>query len=170
ATPTTSTAHLSAVLVDLGPDTVRDYAHEAEGISTLADRTCWGSSTKRDSACFKATRAKKKSVGHTVFSRGWADLGNHASDRKGVPLTPGRAYTITLDLAATDHVVPEGHRLALILAGTDKGLVEPPSSTPTLTLDLTRTSVHVPLVGGAAAFARATRGGASAAGSPSDRD
>ncbi|MEU5200986.1 hypothetical protein AB0G86_44295, partial [Streptomyces scabiei] len=32
ATPTTSTAHLSAVLVDLGPDTVRDYAHEAEGL------------------------------------------------------------------------------------------------------------------------------------------
>ncbi|MBP5908697.1 Xaa-Pro dipeptidyl-peptidase [Streptomyces sp. LBUM 1478] len=173
ATPTTSTAHLSAVLVDLGPATVRDYTHKAEGITTLTNRTCWGSGTKRDSACFKATRAKKRSVGHTVFSRGWADLGNHASDRKGVPLTPGRACTITLDLAATDHVVPEGHRLALILAGTDKGLIEPPSSTPTLTLDLARTSVHVPLVGGAAAFARATRaarGGASAAGSPSDRD
>ncbi|WP_217178390.1 Xaa-Pro dipeptidyl-peptidase [Streptomyces sp. AC495_CC817] len=162
ATPTTSTAHLSAVLVDLGPATIRDYADKAEGITTLTNRTCWGSSTKQDSACFKATRAKKKSVDHTVFSRGWADLGNHASDRKGVPLTPGKAHTITLDLAATDHVVPKGHRLALILAGTDKNLIEPPSTTPTLTLDLARTSVHVPLLGGAAAFARATSGGTSA--------
>ncbi|MCC9705647.1 hypothetical protein E4N62_10495 [Streptomyces sp. MNU76] len=81
----------------------------------------------------------------------------------GVPLTPGKAYTITLDLAATDHVVPKGHRLALIVAGTDKNLIDPPSTTPTLTLDLARTSVRVPLLGGAAAFARATSGGTSAA-------
>ncbi|MGW7255472.1 Xaa-Pro dipeptidyl-peptidase [Streptomyces sp. NPDC054834] len=163
ATPTTSTAHLSAVLVDLGPDTIRDYADAAEGITTLTDRTCWGASTAGDSACFKATRAKTAAVGYTVLSRGWADLGNYASDRKGVPLTPGKAYTITLDLAATDHVVPEGHRLALIVAGTDKDLIDPPSTTPKLTLDLARTSARVPLVGGAAAFTRATSGSTSAA-------
>ncbi|GHH81417.1 hypothetical protein GCM10017771_03270 [Streptomyces capitiformicae] len=97
-----------------------------------------------------------------MFSRGWADLGNHASDRKGAPLTPGKAYTITLDLAATDHVVPKGHRLALIVAGTDKNLIDPPSTTPTLTLDLARTSVRVPHLGSAAAFAHATSGGTSA--------
>ncbi len=93
-----------------------------------------------------------------MFSRGWADLGNHASDAKGEPLTPGKRYTITLDLHASDHVVPKGHRLALIVAGTDQGLIDPPSSTPTLALDLARTKASVPLVGGAAAFARATSG------------
>ncbi|MEU1274873.1 Xaa-Pro dipeptidyl-peptidase [Streptomyces sp. NPDC005799] len=166
ATPTTPTAHLSAVLVDLGPDTVRDYADAAEGITTLTDRSCWGASTSGDSACFRNTAAKKASVDYTVFSRGWADLGNYASDRKGVPLTPGKAYTITLDLAASDHVVPAGHRLALIVAGTDKDLIDPPADKPTLTLDLSRTSARVPLVGGAAAFARATSGKASATASP----
>ncbi|MEU6369566.1 Xaa-Pro dipeptidyl-peptidase [Streptomyces sp. NPDC046931] len=167
-TPSTSTAHLSAVLVDLGPDTIRDYAGSGEGITTLPGRTCWGASTAGDSACFKATEARKTDVASTVFSRGWADLGNYASDRKGVPLTPGTAYTITLDLAATDHVVPRGHRLALIVAGTDKDLIDPPpssssrgklrSSTPTLTVDLSRTAAHVPLVGGAAGFAHALAG------------
>ena len=162
ATPTTSTAHLSAVLVDLGSDTIRDYGASGEGISTLTDRTCWGVSTAGDSACFKQTQAKTTAVDYTVVSRGWADLGNYASDQ-GVPLTPGKAYTITLDLAATDHVVPAGHRLALIVAGTDKDLIDPPSTTPTLTLDLSRTSARVPLVGGTTAFARATTGSASAA-------
>ncbi|MET9912424.1 Xaa-Pro dipeptidyl-peptidase [Streptomyces sp. NPDC006476] len=166
ATPTTPTAHLSAVLVDLGPDTIRDYADAAEGITTLTDRSCWGASTSGDSACFRTTAAKKVSVDYTVFSRGWADLANYASDRKGVPLTPGKAYTITLDLAATDHVVPAGHRLALIVAGTDKDLIDPPADKPTLTLDLSRTSARVPLVGGAAAFARATSGKAWATASP----
>ncbi|MEW2165576.1 Xaa-Pro dipeptidyl-peptidase [Streptomyces sp. NPDC007084] len=157
ATPTTSTAHLSAVLVDLGPDTIRDYAGSGEGITTLTDRTCWGASTTGDSACYKETRAATTDVDFTVLSRGWADLGHRASGH-GAPLTPGKARTITLHLAATDHVVPKGHRLALIVAGTDKDLIDPPSTTPTLTLDLSRTSARVPFVGGAAAFARATAG------------
>lgn len=156
ATPSTPTAHLSAVLVDLGPGTIRDYADDGEGITTVTDRTCWGESTAGDSSCYKETRAKTVDVGHTIVSRGWADLGHR--DGAGAPLTPGERRTVTLDLAATDHVVPEGHRLALIVAGTDRGLIDPPADTPALTLDLARTSAQVPFVGGAAAFARATAG------------
>ncbi|MGW5862759.1 Xaa-Pro dipeptidyl-peptidase [Streptomyces sp. NPDC055239] len=152
ATPTTRTAHLSAVLVDLGPATIRDYAGAGEGITTLPERTCWGPSTDGDSSCYKETAAKTADVDYTVFSRGWADLGNWADDHKGRPLTPGKPHTITLDLAASDHVVPKGHRLALIVAGTDKGLIDPPADTPTLAIDLSRTSAKVPLVGGAEAF------------------
>ncbi|MEU3781180.1 Xaa-Pro dipeptidyl-peptidase [Streptomyces sp900129855] len=166
ATPTTATAHLTAVLVDLGPDTIRDYAAGGEGITTLTDRTCWGASTAGDSACFKETGANTADVDYTVVSRGWADLGTFANPGKGVPLTPGKAYTITLDLAATDHVVPAGHRLALIVAGTDRDLIDPPADTPTLTLDLSRTSARVPLVGGADAFARATSAAAATAVTP----
>ncbi|MEU7298459.1 Xaa-Pro dipeptidyl-peptidase [Streptomyces exfoliatus] len=158
ATPTTATAHLSAVLVDLGPDTIRDYGAPGEGITTLTDRSCWGASTPGDSACFKETEARTTAVGHTVVSRGWADLGTWADPGRERPLTPGRAYTMTLDLAATDHVVPAGHRLALIVGGTDRDLLDPPSTTPSLTLDLTRTWARVPLVGGAAAFGKATSG------------
>ncbi|MER6961501.1 Xaa-Pro dipeptidyl-peptidase [Streptomyces sp. NPDC000618] len=161
ATPTTATAHLSAVLVDVGPDVIRDYAASGEGITTLADRTCWGESTAGDSACFKETTARTADVGQTVVSRGWADLGTYADPGKGVPLTPGQAYTITLDLAATDHVVPAGHRLALIVAGTDKDLIDPPADTGSLTLDLGRTSARVPFVGGTAAFVAATEGSAA---------
>ncbi|MFE7541372.1 Xaa-Pro dipeptidyl-peptidase [Streptomyces platensis] len=157
-TPSTSTAHLSAVLVDLGPDTIRNYAAEGEGITTLDRRTCWGAGTTGDTGCFKETAADAQKVAHTVFSRGWADLGNYADAHKGRPLTPGKPYKLTLDLAASDHIVPAGHRLALIVAGTDAGLIDPPAATPKLTLDLSRTSAQLPLTGGAAAFARATAG------------
>ncbi|MFB6991231.1 Xaa-Pro dipeptidyl-peptidase [Streptomyces sp. NPDC056304] len=166
ATPTTSTAHLSAVLVDIGPDTIRDYGSSGEGITTLTDRTCWGASTTGDSSCYKETRARTAAVDRTVLSRGWADLGTYVSAGHGRPLTPGRAYTITIDLAATDHVVPAGHRLALIVAGTDRDLIDPPDSTPTLTLDLARTSAQLPLTGGAGAFVRATAGSAPATATP----
>ncbi|WP_447041604.1 Xaa-Pro dipeptidyl-peptidase [Streptomyces sp. DSM 118878] len=152
ATPTTRTAHLSAILVDLGPATIRDYAARGEGITTLDERDCWGPSTTGDSSCFRKTRARTADVEHTIVSRGWADLGTWADAHRGRPLTPGKPHTITLDLAASDHVVPKGHRLALIVAGTDKNLIEAPADTPTLTIDLARTHAKVPLVGGASAF------------------
>ncbi|GAU65655.1 hydrolase [Streptomyces sp. NBRC 110611] len=158
ATPSTTTAHLSAVLVDLGPDTIRDYAAAGEGISTLNHRTCWGAGTKGDTGCFKETAADTRKVAHTVFGRGWADLGNYADPHHGRPLTPGKPYTLTLDLAAADHIVPAGHRLALIVAGTDAGLIDPPASRPTLTLDLSRTAARLPLTGGSPALARALAG------------
>jgi len=151
ATPTTATAFLSAVLVDLGPATVRDLHGVAPGITTLTGRTCWGASTTKDSSCYKKTAADTTHATATVFSRGWADLGTHASAGKGQLLTPGHPYTLTVSLAAADHVVPAGHRLALIVAGTDKDLIRPPADRPTITLDLTRTSLRIPVVGGSTA-------------------
>ncbi|WP_425827203.1 Xaa-Pro dipeptidyl-peptidase [Streptomyces fractus] len=162
ATPTTSSAHLSAVLVDLGPATIRDYAGAGEGITTGTDRSCWGPSSTGDSSCFLTTAAATTDVNSTVFSRGWADLGTSTNPEHGTALTPGKPYTLTVDLAASDHVVPKGHRLALIVAGTDKDLIDPPSTKPTLALDLARTAARVPVVGGADAFAAATSGSATA--------
>jgi X-Pro dipeptidyl-peptidase len=156
ATPTTATAYLSAVLVDLGPATIRDYRGAGLGITTLTGRNCWGSSTAGDSACYKKTAADPKHVTATVFSRGWADLGTYASALKGRPLTPGTPYTMTLDLATTDHIIPAGHRLALIIAGTDRDLIYPPADRPTVTLDLAHTSVQMPVVGGTDALKAAT--------------
>lgn len=97
-----------------------------------------------------------------MFSRGWADLGTSTNPKHGTALTPGKPYTLTIDLAASDHVVPKGHRLALVVAGTDKDLIDPPSTKPTLSLDLARTAARVPVVGGASAFAAATSGSTTA--------
>ncbi|WP_190128172.1 Xaa-Pro dipeptidyl-peptidase [Streptomyces mashuensis] len=158
-TPSTGSAHLTAVLVDLGPAVIRNYAGAGEGIRTLSGRTCWGAGTSADTGCFRVTEPDTAQVAHTVFSRGWADLGHHAGLEEGEVLTPGRPYTITLALGATDHVVPAGHRLALIVAGTDAGLVQPASTRPRLTLDLAGTAAELPVTGGWPAFLRATRGG-----------
>jgi X-Pro dipeptidyl-peptidase len=149
ASSSTTSAHLSAVLVDLGPGTIRDFLAAKEGIVNLTTRSCWGESSDGDSSCFLDTAADTVDVAHTVVSRGWADLGYAVSARHGRPLVPGRAYTTTVTLAATDHVVPAGHRLALIVAGTDAGLIEPPDTTPTVTIDLPRSRALLPLVGGA---------------------
>lgn len=149
ASSSTTSAHLSAVLVDLGPATIRNFAARGEGITDLATRSCWGVGAPGDSPCFKDTQANQRAVDYTVFSRGWSDLGHQGSGKHGQRLTPGKVYTQTLQLAATDHVVPAGHRLALIVAGTDRELLEPADTTPTVTVDLAHSFARLPLVDGA---------------------
>jgi X-Pro dipeptidyl-peptidase len=147
ASSSTTSAHVSAVLADLGPQTIRNYLGNEEGITTLTTRSCYGDSTAYDSACFLDTAADTENVDYQVVSRGWADLG------QGKALTPGKAYRITFELAATDHVIQAGHRLALIVAGTDAGLIDPADTTPKVTIDLARSWARLPLSGLAGGYA-----------------
>ncbi|MEV6879079.1 Xaa-Pro dipeptidyl-peptidase [Amycolatopsis sp. NPDC051128] len=147
ATPSTASARVSAVLVDLGPATIRNFAGGGEGIKTSTTENCWGSSAPGDDGCYRVTSADVKKVDYTVLSRGWADLANYASLSQERVLTPGTAYAMTFRLASTDHVVPRGHSLALIIGGTDGSFVRGPAQPGRVTLDLARTSVSVPLAG-----------------------
>ncbi|WP_410640846.1 Xaa-Pro dipeptidyl-peptidase [Amycolatopsis sp. lyj-346] len=147
ATPSTSSARISALLVDLGPAAIRNFAGSGEGIKTGTAETCWGSSAPGDDACYRVASADVKKVNYTILSRGWADLANYASLSQERPLTPGTPYTMTFRLASTDHIVPRGHALALIIGGTDGSFIRGPAQPGRVTLDLARTSVSVPLVG-----------------------
>ncbi|GAA3580260.1 Xaa-Pro dipeptidyl-peptidase [Amycolatopsis ultiminotia] len=157
ATPSTSSARLSAMLVDYGPATIRNYAGSGEGITTGTEETCWGENAPGDDACYKETGADTTKVDYTIISRGWADLANYQSLSKESALTPGKPYSMSFRLASTDHVVPAGHRLALIVGGTDIDAITPPANLPKLTVDLARTSVRIPLAGTVPAAPRAER-------------
>ncbi|WP_073487808.1 Xaa-Pro dipeptidyl-peptidase [Streptoalloteichus hindustanus] len=147
-TSSTPTAHVSAALVDYGPATIRDYLASGEGIRPLDTRSCWGADRQGDSACYRDTAATTKEVDLEVFARGWADIANHASLEKGEPLRPGQPYTMTFRLSTTDHVVPAGHRLAVVVGGTDGRFVVAPAQPPEVSLDLAGTSVRLPVLGG----------------------
>ena len=140
-------ARLGVALVDYGPADVRNTANYGSGIKNLTTSSCWGVSRPGDSACFLDTAADVVRADHRIVAAGWADLGHHASLRHGEPLVPGRAYSMTFTLTALDHVVPAGHRLGLLLGGTDGQLFDPalPRLGDTLTFDLARTSVTVGL-------------------------
>ncbi|ADJ48089.1 CocE/NonD family hydrolase C-terminal non-catalytic domain-containing protein [Amycolatopsis mediterranei] len=138
-------ARLGVALVDYGPAEARNTATYGSGVENLATRSCWGAGTDADSAYFLDTAADVVSVDHRIVAAGWADLGHHASLWHGEPLVPGRAYSMTFTLTALDHVVPAGHRLGLVLGGTDGLLFDPalPRLGDTVTFDLARTSVTV---------------------------
>ena len=150
-TPSTSEARLSAVLVDYGTTTMRDYADDQgsniddEGIQTLTTKSCWGDSTPSDSACYFDTSPFTETTQTDIFERGWADLGHYATLKKQQTLKPGKQYTITFPLNTTDHTIPAGHTLALIIGGTDGGYINAPSATPNLTMNLINSQATIPL-------------------------
>ena len=150
ATPSTSTAHLSAYLVDYGTATSRSTS--GEGIRTLTTESCWGENRPGDDACYFDTAATTATVDARIIARGWADLANWASLSTPRTLTPGARVTITFRLSTTDWIVPRGHRLALIIAGTDSSMTTSPSQLPRVTISLAQTSVQIPVVGTLPAF------------------
>ncbi|WP_414937180.1 CocE/NonD family hydrolase C-terminal non-catalytic domain-containing protein [Amycolatopsis sp. cmx-11-51] len=133
------------MLGDYGPATVRNTKFSALGLQNLTSRSCWGAGTAADSGCFLDTVADLTTVDTRIVATGRADLGHHRSLWRAV--VPGKAYTMTFRLSSLDHVVPAGHRLALVLGGTDADMVDPalPATGARVTFDLAGTSLTVPI-------------------------
>jgi X-Pro dipeptidyl-peptidase len=92
-----------------------------------------------------------------LITRGWADPQNHRSlrrggnydaRRRGEPLEPGRYYDLTFDLQPDDQVIPAGRRIGLMVFSSDRDFTLWPAPGTELTLDLDRTSLRLPVVGG----------------------
>ncbi|MCP2164560.1 Xaa-Pro dipeptidyl-peptidase [Goodfellowiella coeruleoviolacea] len=145
---TTPRARIGVAVVDYGPATIRDHRGPGQGITTLETRSCWGESTQADSACYLDTDTATTQVDYEIVSEGWADIGHHASLEHQLPLRPGKFYSVTVQLSTQDHVVPAGHRIGLVIGGTDADWFVAPSQRPTLTVDLTGTSVSLPVAAG----------------------
>ncbi|MEP6590118.1 MAG: Xaa-Pro dipeptidyl-peptidase [Gemmatimonadota bacterium] len=99
-----------------------------------------------------------------VVTRGWADPqnaesltqgGNYDSKRPGVPLEAGKFVELTFDLQPDDQVIPAGKRLGVMIFSSDRDFTLWPQSGTELTIDLARSSIELPVVGGPAALRRA---------------
>jgi cytochrome P450 len=64
----------------------------------------------------------------------------------------GRFYDLTFDLQPDDQVIPAGKRIGLMIFSSDRDFTLWPKPGTELTVDLDRTSLRLPIVGGAAAL------------------
>ncbi|ACU35411.1 Xaa-Pro dipeptidyl-peptidase [Actinosynnema mirum] len=90
-----------------------------------------------------------------VITRGWADPQNRLDLSVTRPVVPGKRYRVEVELQANDYVVAAGHRLELVLLSSDHDYTLRPAPGAGLSVDLTGTSVELPVVGGKAALRRA---------------
>jgi X-Pro dipeptidyl-peptidase len=102
----------------------------------------------------------------SLITRGWADPQNHASlkleagesylsKRRGEPLRPGQFVELTFNLQPDDQIVPAGKRIALMVFSSDRDFTLWPMAGTELTIDLEKTSLSLPVVGGQTAWEHA---------------
>ncbi len=87
-----------------------------------------------------------------VISRGWTDPQNRVSPSVTTPIRPGIPLRIEVSLMPKDYVLAAGHRLEFLLASSDHDYTLRPRPGAGLSLDLTGTTVTLPIVGGKEAF------------------
>ncbi len=140
------TANLTALLVDYGEDTRVNYLGAGSGIRTLGTEDCHGESTPADDACYRQTEVTTVTSPVNVVARGWLDAQNARSLSRPKPLEPGRYHTVRWETLSQEYLLKKGHRLALVLAGTD---ADYNTETPTgaqVTVDLRGSSISIPVV------------------------
>lgn len=90
-----------------------------------------------------------------IITRGWADPQNRKSLSETFAIHPGSKYEIAFELQPHDHVFPAGSRIGLMLLSTDRLFTLRPPPGAELTLDTTKSTLILPVVGGAEAFGAA---------------
>ncbi|GAA5200310.1 hypothetical protein GCM10023322_77920 [Rugosimonospora acidiphila] len=99
----------------------------------------------------------------TILSRGWLDPENRDSPATTEAITPGQYHRMHFDLQAKDAVILAGHRIGIMILSSDNEHTIRPAPGTQLTMDLARSTVQLPVVGGAAALAAAIGAGSPAA-------
>lgn len=91
-----------------------------------------------------------------VITRGWADPQNYKSLTKSEPLVPGKFYDLKFNLQPDDQIIPAGKQIGLMIFSSDKEFTIQPKAGTEITIDLNGTSITLPVVGGTAAWQKAT--------------
>ncbi len=90
-----------------------------------------------------------------LITRGWADPQNYRSLEESEPLEPGQFYEMSFDLQPDDQIIAKGQQIGLMIFSSDKDFTLWPDPGTELTVDLDATTLTLPVVGGAEAFALA---------------
>ncbi|WP_162342537.1 Xaa-Pro dipeptidyl-peptidase [Cyclobacterium salsum] len=99
---------------------------------------------------------KNAKITDNIITRGWADPQNHRSLTESEPLKPGRFYTLSFELQPDDQVIPRGQQIGLLIFSSDKEFTLWPDPGTELTVDLDKSSLQLPVVGGKEAYEAAT--------------
>ena len=147
ATVDQADTNLTALLVDYGK--AKRVSDSGDGIQTLQEESCHGQSTEDDDACYFMTQKVVSEEELEIVSRGWLDARHRDSLRRGEPMVPGETYRFRWEIFGDDYVFEKGHRLAIVIAGSDPDWTIPDETRATLDVRIRRSKVALPVVGGA---------------------
>jgi X-Pro dipeptidyl-peptidase len=94
------------------------------------------------------TERRNTKITDNIITRGWADPQNHKSLTESGPLVPNKFYEMEFVLMPDDQIIPKGQQIGLMIFSSDKEFTLWPEPGTELTVDLDRTQLVLPVVGG----------------------
>ena len=150
--------NFTALLVDYGKAKRVDHEGSGEGVTTSGTKeTCHGQSSETDDACYFVATKNTHVSPIEIVSRGWLDARHHQSLRENTPLEPNVRYPFKWEIFGEDYVFKKGHRLAIVIAGSDPDWTIPDPEEANVTVHLKKSRVSIPIVGGKARYKKAVR-------------
>lgn len=143
-------SNLTIYIVDYGTDTRVHHESSGEGIRTLQMESCWGESSETDDACYKETEKTTHTAPYEVVTRGWFDPKNWKSLSYQELLRTGKNYKFEWEALPEDYVFKAGHRMGVIIAGSDYRRTLPSVTRATYDVHLGESYLTLPIVGGKA--------------------
>ncbi|MER7360960.1 CocE/NonD family hydrolase [Nonomuraea dietziae] len=123
---------LSAFLVDYGtdsyPNTSEDDAPFTEGIKPGSGEDCFGAGTTADTGCYPRYVHDLVTRPFEIVSKTTIDTENRNSLLSDSPVVADKYYTYNLKLQPNDYVFKPGHRIGLVIAGTNCTSMEVPGT------------------------------------------
>jgi X-Pro dipeptidyl-peptidase len=90
-----------------------------------------------------------------IITRGWTDPQNRSRPDKTQSVVPGKRYGIEVEFEPKDYIVAAGHSLEFVVLSSDFDYTLRPRPGVSLSVDLSRTTLDLPVVGGKTALRRA---------------
>ena len=162
--------NFTLLLVDYGTTLRVNHLDSGEGIRTLEQESCHGASTDLDDACYFKTEKTSAAVAIEIVSHGWLDAkhrprksatgpGPYKNLRSSEPLTPGENYKFKWSAFGEDYVFKKGHRIGVVISGSDSTFTVPDPDQANVTVNLRGSRVSLPVVGktGRKVLKRATK-------------
>jgi len=84
----------------------------------------------------------------SIVTRGWIDPQNRDSISEGEALVRGQRYSLRFGMQPDDYVFATGHRIGLVVISTDYNYTLRPDPGTKLSLDPSRSTITLPVVGG----------------------
>jgi X-Pro dipeptidyl-peptidase len=124
-----------------------------DGVRTLTTEDCWGESSAADEPCYRQTETRTVTAEIERVTKGILDARNRISLTTPEDLVPGVEYLFDFPLLPEDYVFKAGHRIAFVIVGSYPGYGSAPDQTrANITVNLTKTILELPVVGGEGAL------------------
>lgn len=98
-----------------------------------------------------------RSINDDMITRGWADPQNYRTLSEDEPMKPGEFRDVEFMLQPDDQIIAEGQQIALMIFSSDKDFTLWPDPGTKITVDLAKTELTLPIVGGESSVEQAAK-------------